>query len=66
MDSANNIYLRRSSNDHDPMPKEYVPLKNDVLIFGTALGFSQYLVNLMPIGAILSKTEQYLDLPHLF
>ena len=40
-------------------------LKNaEVLIFGAALGFSHYFVHLMPIGTILSKIDQYLDLPH--
>ena len=38
--------------------------KNEVLIFGAALGFSHYLVHLMPIGTILSEIDQYLDLPH--
>ena len=36
----------------------------EVLIFGAALVFSHYLVHLMPIGTILSKIDQYLDLPH--
>ena len=32
--------------------------------FGTALGFTHYLVNLMSIGTIPSKIDQYLDLLH--
>ena len=41
------------------------PFKNiEVLIFGAALGFSYCLVHLMPIGTIVSKIDQYLDLPH--
>ena len=40
-------------------------LKNtEVLTFGAALGFSHCLVHLMPIGAILRKINQYLDLPN--
>ena len=39
--------------------------KSEVLIFGAALGFSHYVVHLMPISSILSKIDQYLDLmPH--
>ena len=39
-------------------------LKNaEVFIFDAALGFSHYLVHLMPISTILSKIDQYLDLP---
>ena len=38
--------------------------KAEVLIFGTALGFSHYMVHLMPIGTFLSEIDQYLDLPH--
>ena len=34
-------------------------LKNEVLFFGGALGFSHDLVHLMPIGTILGKTDQY-------
>ena len=38
------------------------PLKNEVLIFRAALGFSHYCVHLMAIGAILGKIDQCLDL----
>ena len=40
------------------------PLKNEVSIYGAALGFSRYLVHLMLIGTILSEIDQYLDLPY--
>ena len=46
------------------------PLKNEALIFGAALAknfgavFFHYLVQLMPVGIIHSKIDQYLDLPH--
>ena len=49
------------------LPSGSCPLghyKND--FFGAALGFPHYLVHLMPIGTILSKIDQYLDLPHQF
>ena len=36
----------------------------EVLIFGAALGFSHYLIHLISIDTILSKIDQYLDLPH--
>ena len=39
-------------------------LKNEVLIFGAALGFSHCLVHLMRIDTILSKIDQCLDPPH--
>ena len=38
--------------------------KTEVLLFGTVLSSSHYLVHLVPIGIILSKIDQYLDLPH--
>ena len=41
------------------------PLKKRSFDYGSALSFSHYLVHLMPIGTILSKSNQYLDLPHL-
>ena len=35
----------------------------EVLVLYAALEFSHYLVHLVPIGTILSKIAQYLDLP---
>ena len=40
------------------------PLKDQVFIFGAALGFPIIWSILILIGTILSKIDQYLDLPH--
>ena len=54
----------RSTSSKSPVCVQLGHLKNDVLIFGAALGFSHHLVHFMPIGTIFSEIDQYLDLPH--
>ena len=54
-----NEYCGFRISTHGLCPPDH--LNNEVLVYGAALGFSHYLVHFMPIGTIIIKINQYLQ-----